>query len=59
METEIEKGEKTSLSLMVKTNFEWLLCLWLRTEAMEMKGVEKGLHSWLTAVKPKMMGVRA
>lgn len=49
----------TSLRLLVKANFEKFLCLPLASEALEMKGVEKGPHSWLTAVKPEMMGVRA
>lgn len=56
---EEDREGKNSLCLLVKTNSERFLCLWLHAKAPGVKGVEKCPHSWLTAVEPELMGVRA
>lgn len=49
---------KNSSCFLVKTISESLLCLQLGAEALGVKGVEKCPSSLLTAVEPKLMGVR-
>lgn len=60
LEGAVDKNEngKNSSCFFVKTNSESLLCLQLGAEALGVKGVEKCPRSLLTAVEPKLMGVR-
>lgn len=54
-----QREGKTSLCFLMKTNSESFLCPQLGAEVLGVKGVEKCPHSWLTAVEPELMGVRA
>lgn len=50
---------KTSLCFLVKTNSQGVLCPRLNAEPLGVKGVEKRVHSWLTAETPALLGVKA